>query len=124
MPSTTRRPRSRSTANAGRFGRHPAGGTPGRRPAVATRHGVAGGWLQRRRRPKQSALKRAMSGVSGALPKRAKKGASPARGGQRGKVGGLAVLAGAAGLIFKNRDKVASMARRDSAPTTPTPTHQ
>jgi len=64
-----------------------------------------------------------MSGVSGALPKTAKKGASPAtRGGRRGKVGGLALLAGAAGLIFKNRGKVASLARRDSAP--PTDTHQ
>ena len=119
MPSTMRT-RSRSAATTGRF-RRPAGGTPGRRATVPTRYGLAGGWLQGRRPPKQSGLKRALNGVSGALPTTAKKRPAPAtRGGRRGKVGGLALLAGAAGLIFKNRGKMASMARRDRQH----PTHQ
>jgi len=36
-------------------------------------------------------------------------------------VGGLAVLAGAAGLALKNRDKVTSMARRDRGHGTSAP---
>jgi hypothetical protein len=60
---------------------------------------VAGGWLQRRRPPKQSALKRMLGGASGAMS------------GKTGKAGGLALLAGAAGMFFKNRDKVTSKVR-------------
>jgi hypothetical protein len=116
MPTSTR-PRRSSAAPAGRFGRsastRPAG-RAGRRPAVPQRRGVAGGWLQRRQPQKQSQLKRMLGGLSGALPGRGKRqSTSSTKGGRRGKVGGLALLAGAAGLVLKNRDRVASLARRD-----------
>jgi hypothetical protein len=48
--------------------------------------------------------------VSGMLAKRR---STPSRtSGRRGKAGGLALLAGAAGLAFKNRDRLGSFARR------------
>jgi hypothetical protein len=115
MPTT--HPRRSSTTPAGRFSRA-AGTRPatraGRRRAVPQRRGVAGGWLQRRQPQKQSQLKRVLGGVSGALPGVSKRrSASSSKGGRGGKVGGMALLAGAAGLVFKNRDRVASMVRRD-----------
>jgi hypothetical protein len=111
MSSPTHVRRS-SPAATGRFSRS---GTTRRRPAVPQRRGLAGGWLQRSQ-PRQSRVKRMLSGVTGALP-RASKGRSTSsrKGGRRGTAGGLALLAGVAGLAFKNRDKVASLARRDDA---------
>jgi hypothetical protein len=53
------------------------------------------------------------------MPGRAKRSASASTSsGRRGKVGGLAMLAGAAGLLFKNRDKVSSLTRRGGGPHT------
>jgi hypothetical protein len=110
MPSATRarrsfpatRARSSSQATTGRFGR----------AATPRRHAVAGEWLQRRRPQKQSAFRRALGGLGRAKPRVARQ--RPQTKGRRrgGVMGGLAVLAGAAGLAFKNRDKVASMTRR------------
>jgi hypothetical protein len=51
--------------------------------------------------------------VTGALPGIAKSSSKPRRGGKAGKAGGFALLTAAAGLAFKNRDKVTSMIRRD-----------
>ena len=129
-PSRTRRT---SPATTGRFNRPGAAGrsaattrrsVPTRRPVTTQRRAIAGGWLQRRQPQKQSGLQRALSGVTGALPGRSKKGSS-SKVGRTGKAGGFALLAGVAGLAFKNRDKVASMARRDDggdkAQTEPTP---
>jgi hypothetical protein len=116
MPTTTHA-RGSSAATAGRFTRSAgtrSGTRSGRRKPVAQRHGFAGGWLQRRQPAKQSGLKRALGGVAGALPGAGKKpSTSSSKTARRGTVGGLALLAGAAGLVFKNRDKVASLARRD-----------
>jgi hypothetical protein len=91
------------------------------------RRAIAGGWLQRRQPQKQSGLQRVLGGVTGALPGLSKKGSS-SKVGRTGKAGGFALLAGVAGLAFKNRDRVASMARRDkagddfqTAPAAPTP---
>ena len=132
-PTRTRRT---SPTTTGRFSRPGAAGRsatttrrgiPSRRRPVSTqRRAVAGGWLQRRKPQKQSGLKRVMGGVTGALPGLAKKGSGSSSKGRTGKAGGLALLAGVAGLAFKNRDKVASMARRDDAgndveTATPTP---
>jgi len=90
---------------------------------VPQRRGVAGGWLQRRQPQKQSALKRAVSGLGGALPRTSRHASASSSKGRRrgGMVGGLAVLAGAAGLALKNRDKVTSMARRDRGHGTSAP---
>jgi len=121
MSSTPTRTRRTPAAATGRFTRTSSTQRPRtstRRPAVrrsATpqRRGVAGGWLQRSRPPKQSGLKRALSGAAGAIPGLSK--SRPGSSGRGGKAGGLALLAGAAGLVFKNRDKVASMVRRDDS---------
>ena len=127
--SSPMRTRRTSKATTGRFaqsgtpatGRFSRSGTTNRRAAaasrrhVAQRRGIAGGWLQRSQTQKQSGIKRAMSGVTGALPSLGKKrsSSSSSRMGKGGKAGGLALLAGAVGLAVKNRDKVASIARRD-----------
>jgi hypothetical protein len=132
-PTRTRRT---PAATTGRFSRPGAGGRstatarrsiPSRRPTSTQRRAIAGGWLQRRQPQKQSGMQRVLGGVTGALPGLSKKGSS-SKVGRTGKAGGLALLAGVAGLAFKNRDKVASLARRDSAgndfqtaPATPTP---
>ena len=95
MPTTTRTRRSQA-ATTRRFG-GPA--MNARRQAAPRRRGIAGGWLQRRQ-PKPSTMQR----LKGSMPGR--KGA-----------GGLAALAGAAGLAFKNRHRLTSMMRRkDDAP--------
>ena len=136
--SSAMRTRRTSSASSARFNR-PGAATTGRfnrsgatnrraaaasRRHVAQRRGVAGGWLQRGRPQKQSGVKRVMSSVSGALPSLGRKSSSSSssRMGKGGKAGGLALLAGAVGLAVKNRDKVASMARRDHGEETqPTP---
>ena len=134
-PTRTRRT---SQAMTGRFSRPGAAGrsaattrrsVPSRRATPTQRRAIAGGWLQRRQPQKQSGLKRVLGGVAGALPGMAKKrSGSSSKVGRSGKAGGFALLAGVAGLAFKNRDKVASMARRDkagddiqTAPATTTP---
>ena len=126
--SSPMRTRRTSTATTGRFAhsgtpatrRFSRSGTTNRRAAAASRRhdqrrGIAGGWLERSQTQKQSGIQRAMSGVTGALPSLGKKrsSSSSSRMGKGGKAGGLALLAGAVGLAVKNRDKVASMARRD-----------
>ena len=94
MPTTTRARRSPAATHR----RFSGPAMSARRHAPPQRRGVAGGWLQRRQ-PKQSTMQRMMGSVSNAKPGR--KGA-----------GGLAALAGAAGLAFKNRDRLTSMLRR------------
>jgi hypothetical protein len=82
--STPTRMRRSASSTGGRFGRTAGRRTPQRRM-------VAGGWLQRRQQPKQSTMQRIM-------------------GGRGGKAGGMALLAGAAGMLFKNRGR---LMRRD-----------
>ncbi len=113
MPTRTQTPKRQA---AGRFGRpagkpaqRPARGrrtTPSRRPAMPT----AG------RRPQKSGATKAAEKLGGLLPgtRGQKRGGS----GGPGKKGtaGLALLAGAAGLLMKNREKLTSMIRhRDSS---------
>jgi hypothetical protein len=78
--------------------------TPSRRPTIVTR-----------RKPKKTGMAKVLDGVAGALPGGgAKKGAS---GGGKGRTAGLAVLAGAAGLALKNRDKLTGMMRSKGSGT-------
>jgi hypothetical protein len=114
MSSPTHARRS-ATAATGRFSRSGTTRSQRRRPAVPQRRGIAGGWLQRSQ-PTQSRRTRMLNSVTGALPGSSKgRSTSSSKSGRRGKAGGLALLAGAAGLLFKNRDKVASLARRNDA---------
>ena len=87
--------------------------TPMRRPAKTTRS-APGGFrptttVRRRSQPKPSGIQgligKAIPGL--AAGKTAKKGASSAR-----KPAGMAMLAGAAGLAFKNRDKLGGLLGR------------
>jgi hypothetical protein len=104
MPTTTRAPRTR-------------------RAAAPQRRGIAGGWLQRGRpQPKPpSSAKKALTALTGALPGR-RSTPAPGKSRRAGKTGGLAVLAGAAGLAFKNRDRISALIKRkrsDPAPDSP-----
>jgi hypothetical protein len=113
MPTRTQSPNRPTT---GRFGRpagkpaqRPARGrrtTPSRRPAMPTMG----------RKPQKSGAAKVAEQLGGLLPgtRGQKRGAS----GGPGKKGtaGLALLAGAAGLLMKNREKLTSMIRhRDSS---------
>jgi hypothetical protein len=110
MPARTQ-PAKRPTT--GRFAR-PAGtsaqrpalrrtATPSRRPTIVTR-----------RKPQKTGMAKVMESVGAAIPGTSK--ASRSRGGGGGKAkgvgAGLAVLAGAAGLAIKNRDRLRDMTRR------------
>jgi hypothetical protein len=62
----------------------------------------------RRRKPQESGLKKAMSTI---LPTTAAKKAAPSS--KKGKAGGLALAAAAAGMAFKNRGKLTQMVHKD-----------
>lgn len=118
MANTARtRPQRPSPAtSSGRFGRgaptrqarptrpgRPARPTP-RKSGGTQRRGVAGGWLQRSQ-PKPKGIKGALSGLGRSKPRSAGKSK------RGGAAGGMALAAGAAGLAFKNRDKLTSLVR-------------
>jgi hypothetical protein len=73
--------------------------------------------LRRRRQAPPSGIKKVMAAV---LPTAAAKKATP--GSKKGKAGGLALLAAAAGMAFKNRDKLGELRRRQSNGGSTTPT--
>jgi hypothetical protein len=87
--------------------------TPPPRGAARRRPEVASAWLRRNRpQPKKtSPAKQAVGALAGALPGRRSAPLPPRRRGSR--KGGLALLAGAAGLAFKNRDKLSGLVHRD-----------
>jgi hypothetical protein len=108
MPTRTQTPKRPA---AGRFG-HPAGkpaqrpargqrATSSRRPAMPTM----------RRRPQKSGAAKAAEKLGGLLP--GTRGQNRGASGGPGKKGtaGLALLAGAAGLLMKNREKLTAMIR-------------
>jgi len=101
----------------GRFGR--TAGTPqGRfaRSASTPRRSKPSQGLRRRRPPEPSGVKKVIGAM---IPASAAKKAAPSS--KKGKVGALALVAGAAGMAFKNRDKLSELRRRDSdADTTAT----
>ena len=121
--SRTQRPKSRP-ARASR----PSAGGPSRRTrsraggprsgAQPRRVGLAGGWIQRRQ-PEKSGVQKLLGGVSSALPAvgkgHTKATASSGKAKRGGAVGGLALLAAAAGVAFKNRDKISSRLSGDQS---------
>ena len=106
MATQTRTGRA-SSAGQGRFARSTA--TPRRR--------VPSQGLRRRREPQKSGLQKAMSAL---IPAAAAKKAAPNS--KKGKAGGLALVAAAAGMAFKNRGKLNELRRKDSGATPTTPT--
>ena len=101
MPTTTRTDRT-SSASSGRFKRSaPAPRRTSRVPA-----------LRRRREPEPTGLKKLASSVQ---PLAAAKKAKPSS--KKGMAGGLALAATAAGVLFKNRDKLPGMGRKDDDTT-------
>jgi hypothetical protein len=118
MPTRTQ---TSKRPGGGRFAR-PAGKsahrpTSGRRPASSRRPTMI-----TRLRPEKSGAAKAADKLSSVLPgMRAQKPKRGAAGGRSKKrTAGLALLAGAAGLVMKNRNKVTSMIRRKDSdrPTT------
>ena len=96
-----------------------ASATRTRRPtgryARASTHRTQG--LRRRRQPEPSGLKKMVGAM---LPAAAAKKAAPSS--KKGRAGGLAVLAAAAGVAFKNRDRLMRSDRKGSAAPPGTPT--
>jgi len=98
---------------AGRFAR--TAGKPtqrpgaGRRPAASRRPTM----VTRRNKPQESGVTKAIGKVTGMLPGRGGQKSKRGAGRGRGKKGpaGVAALAGAAGLVMKNRARITSMIR-------------
>lgn len=105
--ATQTRTRRASSAGRGRYARGTS--TPRRTSPVPG--------LRRRRPPQQSGLKNVMSSV---LPAAAVKRATP--GSKKGKAGGLALVAAAAGMAFKNRGRLGELRRRNDTSDAPADT--
>jgi hypothetical protein len=99
--------RSARTATTGRFARSTS--TPRRRVPVQG--------LRRRRQSQPTGLKKVMSAL---VPTTAAKKATPSS--KKGKAGGLALVAAAAGMAFKNRGKISEMRGKQSDGGTPSGT--
>jgi uncharacterized membrane protein YebE (DUF533 family) len=101
MATTSRtKPRSPGTA---RFAR--AGASPGRRAARSTARTSPYARVRSRRQPQKTGIAKAIE----MLPTGA---AGKAAGSKSGKAGGFAALAAAAGLAFRNRDKLGGLLNR------------
>ncbi len=70
--------------------------------------------LRRRKPPEPTGFKKVLSAV---LPGAAVKHAAPSS--KKGKAGGVALMAAAAGMAFKNRDKLNRMRHRDGGAAPP-----
>jgi len=98
LATRTNRTAGRSTSSSpGRFAR----GTSTPRRTAPTQG------LRRRRQPQQNMVQK----VLGALPTGAAKKAAPSS--KKGAAGGLALVAAAAGMAFKNRGKLGQLRQKD-----------
>jgi hypothetical protein len=114
MPS--RRAARFSRTSAPTSTRRMGGPRAGARPS---RYGLAGGWLQRREQPK-SGPKRVVENLKALVPGLAKevsRGSSSKRRSRGGKAGGIALASAAAGVAYKNRDKLMGMLRDKGSET-------
>ena len=119
MPTATRT--GRQTATPSRFGRTPAPqGRFGRPSAPQGRYARSaahrGQGLRRRRPNEPKGMKKMLGAVGSMLPGAAAKKAAPSS--KKGKAGGLALAAAAAGMAFKNRDKLGQLRHRNDGATT------
>jgi hypothetical protein len=94
--ATQTKPRRASSGQQGRYAR---GSAAARRRPV----------LPRRRQPQPTGLKNVMGGIR---PGAAGKKAAPSS--KKSAAGGFALVAAAAGMLFKNRDKIAQLRRKRS----------
>jgi hypothetical protein len=109
MPTRTQTPKG---PGGGRFARPT--GKPAQRSGKARRPAPSGRpSIVTRRKPRKSGVANAIGKVSSMLPGTGRQKQRRAAAGGRGKKGpaGLALLAGAAGLMLKNRNKLTSMMR-------------
>jgi hypothetical protein len=98
MTTRMRTVRARS-AGQGRFARSTS--TPRRNASTQG--------LRRRRQPQPSGLKKVLTAV---LPTTATRKARPSS--KKGKAGGLALVAAAAGMAFKNRGRISEIRHKES----------
>ncbi len=113
--STRTRAQHQTSASTRRFAK-PGAKPQGRRPAAAGRPRAIG--VARRRKPPKSSTTKALEALTGLVGGK-KASSTGAKGAKAGA--GVAMLTAAAGLAFKNRDKLTSMLKRDGgAPATDT----
>ena len=120
---TARTPRTTPRAGTGRFARPGAAQTRSNRfPRAGAPQARTGRMPSVRRKPPQK--KGIASAITGLLPTGAASKATPSS--KKGKAGGFAAIAAAAGVAFRNRDKLAGMLNRkggsqnsQSVPPTP-----
>ena len=112
MAQTTRTPRSARTtprAGTGRFARPGAAQTRSSRfPRTGAPQARSGRMPSVRRKPPQK--KGLASAITGMLPTGAASKATPNS--KKGKAGGFAALAAAAGVAFRNREKLTAMLKK------------
>jgi hypothetical protein len=98
----------------------PTATRPGRRAPAQNRYARAashrGQGLRRRKPPEKTGIKKVLSGV---LPGAAVKKAAPSS--KKGRAGGLALAAAAAGVAFKNRGKLGQLRHKEDGGDTVTP---
>jgi hypothetical protein len=106
-------------AGQGRFVRSTSTRTGRRyaRTASAPRRRTPTQGLRRRRQEPPSGVKKFLTAL---LPTAAAKKAAPSS--KKSKAGGFALVAAAAGMAFKNRDKLGELRRRQNGGTSTTPT--
>jgi hypothetical protein len=112
MPTATRTPGRRAPAQSRR--RAP---TQSRYARAAAHRGQG---LRRRKPPKPTGIKKVLGAAGSVLPGAAAKKAAPSS--KKGKAGGLALAAAAAGMAFKNRDKLGQLRHKDEGAPTGTTT--
>jgi hypothetical protein len=110
---TTRTRQASQRGTAGRFARQPPATRRTRGPGtrVMPRPSVR----LRRRPPQKSGMSQAVDRLTGLLPGSGGKPSSRSSGGSGKGKAGLAALAGAAALAFKNRDRLTSLLHRNSS---------
>ena len=119
MPTTTTGTRWSSSAH--RAGRAPSGRAGGTRTTTGRTSSAGQGrfarnavtrtqGLVRRKPPKPTGMKRVTGVITAALPTAAAKKATPSS--KKSAAGSIALLAAAAGMAIKNRDKLSRMTHR------------
>jgi hypothetical protein len=110
---TTRTRQTSRRGTAGRFARQPP--ATRRTTGAGTRAMPRPPVPLRRRQPQKSGMSQAVARLTGLLPGSGGKPSSRSTGGSGKGKAGLAALAGAAALAFKNRDRLASLLRRNGS---------
>jgi hypothetical protein len=111
---TSRTPARAGRSTAPRYGRSTTS-SQGRFARASSASRTQG--LRRRRQPEPSGLKKVLGSL---IPAATAKKAAPSS--KKGKAGGLALVAAAAGMALKNRDKLSQMRQKGTGSTAGSPT--